>query len=248
MPRASRQYSESGLYHVVLRGNGKQFIFEDDSDRREFLQQLKAKTVAHGVSIIAWCLMSNHVHLLLEDPKNSLSHFMHAISTAYARYFNDKSGHVGSVFQGRFASVPITGDGQLLQAVRYIHENPAKAGVAAVDEYRWSSYGEYMGRPGVADTKTVLNMVDGREGFLRFCQDGRFGAYHVRVTKRVSDEDALEVARDVLEGLEPVELKKMTREKRDAALRSLRTAGMTVKQIERLTGIGHNTISRATKG
>ena len=105
-----------------------------------------------------------------------------------------------------------------------------------------------MGRPGVADTKTVLNMVDGREVFLRFCQDGRFGAYHVRVTKRVSDEDALEVARDVLEGLEPVELKKMTREKRDAALRSLRTAGMTVKQIERLTGIGHNTISRATKG
>ena len=247
MPRASRQYSESGLYHVVLRGNGKQFIFEDDSDRREFLQQLKAKTVPHGVSIIAWCLMSNHVHLLLEDPENSLSHFMHAISTAYARYFNDKSGHVGSVFQGRFASVPITGDGQLLQAVRYIHENPAKAGVGSADAYRWSSYGEYLGRAGVADTETVLDMVGGVEGSLRFSEDGRFGSYRYRTTKRVSDEDALEVARYILGDMDPAKLKEMGKVQRNEALRSLRAAGMTVKQLERLTGIGHNTISRVTK-
>lgn len=248
MPRTARQHSESGYYHVVLRGNGKQLIFEDDSDRQVFLKLLKRKTAADGVKIIAWCLMSNHVHMLIDDPNHSLSHVMHAISTAYARYFNDKSGHVGAVFQGRFTSVPITSDGQLLKAVRYIHENPAKAGFSSVDAYRWSSYGEYLGRQGVADTGTVLDMVGGVDGFLRFCEDGRYGPHRYRITKRVPDEDALEAVRCVLEGVEPAELKKMPREQRDAALRSLRAAGITVKQLERLTGIGHNTISRATKG
>lgn len=247
MPRASRQYSESGFYHVVLRGNGKQLIFEDDSDRLVFLKRLKEKSAIDGVRIIVWCLMSNHVHLLVDDPKGSLSHFMHAISTAYARYFNEKSGHVGSVFQGRFTSVPITSDGQLLQAVRYIHDNPAKAGVGAVDEFRWSSYGEYVGRPGVADTKMVLDMVGGVEGFLRFCENGRFGSYRYRMTKRVPDEDALEVARYTLGDMDPAKLKEMGKAQRDKALRSLRAAGITVKQLERLTGIGHNTISRVTK-
>lgn len=247
MPRTSREYSESGYYHVVLRGNGKQLIFEDDSDRLVFLKQLKAKSATDGVRIIAWCLMSNHVHLLVDDPKDSLSHFMHAISTAYARYFNEKSGHVGSVFQGRFTSVPITSDGQLLQAVRYIHDNPAKAGVGSADAYRWSSYGEYLSCAGVADTETVRDMVGGVEGFLRFSEDGRFDSCCYRTTKRVSDEDSLEVARYTLGDMDPAKLKEMGKMQRNEALRSLRAAGITVKQLERLTGIGHNTISRVTK-
>ena len=248
MPRLPRQYSESGFYHVMLRGNGKQIIFEDDADRHFFLKLLKDKATADNVAVIAWCLMSNHVHLLIDDPKMSLSHVIHAISTAYARHFNDKTGHVGAVFQGRFASVPITDDNQLLQALRYIHDNPAKAGVAAVDEYPWSSYGEYRGRPGIADTEMVLGMLGGACGFLRFCGDKRFGSYCFRSTKRVPDEDALTVVRCTLGNIEPAELKKMPKEQRNRALQSLRAAGITVKQMERLTGIGHNAISRATKG
>lgn len=248
MPRPPRQYSESGFYHVVLRGNGKQIIFEDDSDRQMFLKLLMEKKAADSVRIIAWCLMSNHIHLLIDDPEGSLSHFMHAISTAYARYFNEKTGHVGAVFQGRFTSVPITSDDQLLQAVRYIHENPAKAGAGSVDAYRWSSYGEYLGRAGITDTETVFDVVGGTRGFLHFCDDGRFGTYYLRSTKRVPDEDALEAARCTLGGREPAELKEMAKGQRDASLRLLRAAGITVKQMERLTGIGHNTISRVTKG
>ena len=248
MPRLPRQYSESGFYHVMLRGNGKQIIFEDDADRRFFLKLLREKTEADGVAIIAWCLMSNHVHLLIDDPKGSISHVMHAVSTAYARHFNDKTGHLGAVFQGRFTSVPIADDNQLLQALRYIHENPAKAGVAAVSEYPWSSYGEYRGRPGIANTEIVLDMVGGTNGFLRFCNDGQFGSYYFRSTSRASDEDALEVLRCTLGGIEPVDIKKMPKEQRNRALQSLRAAGLTVKQMQRLTGIGHNTISRVTKG
>ena len=246
MPRGPRQQSESGFYHVVLRGNGKQLLFEDDDDRLRFLELLSEKTEGDGIAIIAWCLMSNHVHLLLDDPDSRLSHAMHALGTAYARAFNEKSGHVGAVFQGRFTSIPLTSNRQLLQAVRYIHENPAKAGIASVDGYRWSSYGDYLRGSGITDTRRVLSMIGGREGFLGFCADGRFGFYYPRVSKRVPDEDAARAAAFALDGMGPQQIKELPKSRRDAALRALRAAGITVKQIERLTGIGHNTISRIT--
>ena len=246
MPRGPRQQSESGFYHVVLRGNGKQLLFEDDDDRLRFLELLSEKTEGDGIAIIAWCLMSNHVHLLLDDPDSRLSHAMHALGTAYARTFNEKSGHVGAVFQGRFTSIPVTSNRQLLQAVRYIHENPAKAGIASVDGYRWSSYEDYLRGSGITDTRRVLNMIGGREGFLGFCADGRFGFYYPLVSKRVPDEDAARAAAFALDGMGPQQIKELPKSRRDAALRALRAAGITVKQIERLTGIGHNTISRIT--
>lgn len=247
MPRCSRRQSESGFYHVVVRGNGKQLLFEDDHDRMRFLKLLSEKAGGCGIAIIAWCLMSNHVHMLLDDPDYQLSYAMHALGTAYARGFNEKSGHVGAVFQGRFTSIPIASERQLLQAVRYIHENPAKAGIASVGDYRWSSYGDYLRESGITDTSRVLSMVGGREGFLRFCADGRFGSYYPRVSKRVPDEDVARAAECALDGMELCHVRELSRDRRDDALRTLRAAGITVKQIERLTGIGHNTISRVTR-
>lgn len=246
MPRVTRRISESGFYHVVLRGNGKQILFEDDADRRHFLHLLHEKTDADGIAVIAWCLMSNHVHLLLEDANGTLSHMMHALATAYARRFNEKTGHVGAVFQGRFFSVPITCNRQLLQAVRYLHENPAKAGVSPAAEYPWSSYREYVQGRGIANTNLVLNMVGGTDGFLRMSEDARYGSYYFKTTKLVPDDEAAEVARLLLGGADPATLKACSRLYRDEALRTLRRAGMTVRQLERLTGIGHGTISRAT--
>ncbi len=246
MPRMTRLLSDSGFYHVVLRGNGKQLLFEDDADRRQFLQLLREKTDTDGIAVIAWCLMSNHVHLLLEDTKDTLSHMMHALATAYARRFNEKTGHVGAVFQGRFFSAPIKCDRQLLQAVRYLHENPVKAGIARAADYPWSSYREYVHGRGIADTSLVLDMVGGKDGFLRMSENARYGSYYFKTTKLVPDDEAAEAARLLLGGADPATLKACSRLYRDEALRTLRRAGMTVKQIERLTGIGHSTISRAT--
>lgn len=130
MPREPRVHAESGFYHVILRGNGKQLLFENDDDRLHFLKLLCGKTQSGGVSVLAWCLMSNHIHLLLSDPQDNLSCVMHGLATAYSRYLNSASGHIGAVFQGRSTSVPIKSDRQLLQALRYIHDNPEKAGVA----------------------------------------------------------------------------------------------------------------------
>ena len=180
MPRTSRTRSESGLYHVILRGNGKQLLFESDEDRARFLTLLRVKTRAGGISVIAWCLMSNHIHLLLDDPQGNLSHAMHALATAYARHFNDASSHVGVVFQGRFTSVPIADERQLLRAVRYIHDNPEKAGIAPAREYRWSSYGEYLSGAHLISDELVLGLIGGREHFEEFSRSDRYSGYYVR--------------------------------------------------------------------
>lgn len=246
MPREPRVHAESGFYHVILRGNGKQLLFETDDDRLHFLKLLRGKTQSGGVSVLAWCLLSNHIHLLLSDPQDNLSCVMHGLATAYSRYFNSASGHIGAVFQGRFTSVPIKSDRQLLQALRYIHDNPEKAGVAPAGEYRWSSYGEYLVGAQLVDDGVVLDLIGGRSQFPTFCNDGRYAAYFVRAGKRVADEDAMVLAREVLAGASPAELTSLPKERRDDALRALRRAGLMVKQIERLTGIGASTISRVT--
>lgn len=246
MPRTSRIRSESGFYHVIFRGNGKQLLFESDEDRACFLSLLKEKVLGQGISLIAWCLMSNHIHLLLDDPQNNLSHAMHALATAYARHFNDVSGHVGAVFQGRFTSVPIKDNEQLLQVVRYIHDNPEKAGIAPSREYRWSSYREYLSGAHLINDKLVLELIGGREHFEEFSRSERYSGYYVRSGKRVSDEDAMLAAHNVLGDVTPTEVKGLEKARRDDALRALRQAGLTRKQIERLTGIGASVISRAT--
>lgn len=135
MANAPRRRSETGVYHVVVRGNGRQVLFYDDADRQAFLAMLARRTSDAGMSIWAWCLMSNHVHMLLEDQLNELSHAMQMLLTGYARYFNDKTGHVGHVFQQRFFSEPIESDRYLMAAVRYVHINPEKDGIEAASTF-----------------------------------------------------------------------------------------------------------------
>ena len=146
MPRRSREQCEVHLYHVVQRGIGRQIIFEDDEDRVFFLSLLE-KYFGAGEEgcVLAWCLMSNHTHLLINDHLPELSKKMKALGVSYARCFNGRYGRSGHLFQDRFASEAEKDDAQLMQTIRYIHANPEKAGIAPMGKYKWSSYGEYFG-------------------------------------------------------------------------------------------------------
>ena len=248
MGRQPRQRSEFGVYHVIIRGNGKQILFESDADRSFFLTRLQKAFTESNISLLAWCLMGNHVHLLLDDPTASLSNAMHSLGTTYARYFNEKTGHVGSVFQGRFTSIPISSDRQLLQAVRYIHENPAKAGMGTVEAYQWSSFQEYLHGARYISDAMVLDLIGGRECFAAFSLDESIGPYYARMGKRIPDEEAREAAVYVLDGIEPSVLMTLSKSERDQSIRKLRDAGLSVRQIERLTGIGRYVITQASSG
>ena len=245
MPRAARARSESGFYHVVAKGNGGQNLFEDASDYRAFLELVGAAAEKRGVLVHAYCLMSNHVHLLLEDRGNRLSDFMKSLITGYAMRFNAKTGHIGHVFQQRFKSQPVESEAYLLQAARYIHNNPAKAGVCSADEYLWSSYHEYAsGVRGITAVSLILELCGGREGFRAF-QAQREGDYRFAQRSRVTDAEACEVARRILGDIAPGDIKAMERPRRNALLFDLKDAGLSVRQIERLTGIGRGTIAKS---
>lgn len=144
MPRKPRSKSPTGYFHVTLRGNGGQLLFDGDEDRIALLHILDAILPKHNIELIAWCLMGNHIHLLIDDPDDRKSDAMHAIAVSFAGRYNARMGHIGHVFQERFWDSPIKSEEYLLEAIRYIHLNPQKAGLVAYDEYPWSSHREYL--------------------------------------------------------------------------------------------------------
>lgn len=247
MPRSARARAESGFYHVIQKGNGGQTLFEDAQDYRAYLDFLSNKSADNGISVLAYCLMSNHVHLLLRDSDGRLSEMMHALTTSYAQHFNKRGGHIGHVFQQRFKSRAIEDDGYLLQALRYIHNNPAKAGVCPAPEYYWSSYREYVGTPVVADTAMILELCGGPDGFAAFsaAADDGPAAYSFGGRERMTDAHAASLAAEILDPLPVSELKSADKPLRNALLWDMRRAGISVRQIARMTGIGKNIIERA---
>ncbi|MDO4437009.1 MAG: transposase [Coriobacteriaceae bacterium] len=248
MPRRPRERAESGYYHVVLKGSGNQILFECEEDHRSFLFYIDEYIARHDIRLIAWCLMSNHVHLILFDISDRLPDFMHDLATSYAVRFNKTAGHIGPVFDGRYHSVRIATDEQLLCALRYVHDNPAKAGVCPAAQYPWSSYGDYLNGD---STRTylapVLDLIGGQGNFKAFSEASEYGGYVFKPGRRVTDDEALELAQSILGADRIPKLKSEKKMERNQALQALRSEGLTVKQIERITGIGRSIISRTTR-
>jgi putative transposase len=141
MPRRPRDEVEGGIYHVFARGNGQQEIFVDDDDRRLYLRLLGKVVVKQRWLCLAYCLMDNHVHLLIETPEANLAAGMQRLHGFYAQTFNERHGWSGHVFQGRYGSVLMKTDAQLWTVARYIARNPVEAGLCAEPEdWAWSSH------------------------------------------------------------------------------------------------------------
>jgi putative transposase len=243
VPRHRRVYAESGVEHIVIRGVGRMVLFDSDEDRWYFLGLMQEAFNGCDASLVAWCLMGNHVHLLVRSQPDDLSRIMHQLCMRYAQYFNRVTGHTGHVFESRFFNQPISTDSQLLAAVRYIHLNPVKAGIAAFDAYRWSSHREYVGERVYVDADDVLELLGGVSGYRELMSNADM-TYEMRLGKRTPDEDCERVARSVLD-VDPSGLKALGPPLRNARLRTLHAAGLSVRQIAMLTGIGSKTVSRA---
>jgi len=145
MSRQGRKRSNSGYYHVMLRGNAKENIFHDEQDKLRFIEILKTKKQGERFYLHAFCLMDNHLHLMISEGIENLSKIMKRINVSYVFYFNQKYKRVGHLFQDRFKSENVEQEKYLLALVRYIHQNPLKAGlVKRISEYKWSSYNSYL--------------------------------------------------------------------------------------------------------
>lgn len=248
--------TDSNIYHVMTRGCGRRIIFEDNLDRSRYLSLLARFTRKHAVTILAWCLMDNHVHLLLEAPMASISKAMHDLGSTYSAYYNRRHGHVGHLYQGRFASQAIDSDTYLQTVLRYIHQNPVKRGISAMESYPWSSYQEYLGDPVLIDRSRALAAFGDLREMVSFHQilsddqedhqiDAAANGRSTSALAGATDGQLNEAAGRLLEGTTLDELGNLPREERDKKLRALKEAGMSVRKIERLTGIGRNIIGRA---
>ncbi|HQZ00447.1 MAG TPA: transposase [Propionicimonas sp.] len=141
MPRQARQLVESGIYHVMLRGVNRDAIFLEDEDRERFLYALARVHELSGCVVLAYCLMTNHVHLVLRSVDEPIGDVVKRLGVRYAGWFNGKYGRVGHLFQDRFKSVGVETDAHLLALVRYVWNNPVEAGLTTrPQDYPWSSH------------------------------------------------------------------------------------------------------------
>lgn len=142
MARRPREELEGGIFHVYARGNRRQAIYLDDADRRRYLAMLGGVVAQYDWFCLAYCLMENHVHLLIETPRANLGSGMQWLHGLYAQTFNERHGRSGHLFQGRYGSVRMTTDAQLWMLVRYLAVNPVRAELCErPDQWRWSSHG-----------------------------------------------------------------------------------------------------------
>lgn len=147
MSRKPRIHLLGGYYHVMMRGNCGNDIFFSSADRARFLFILQEGVERYGHRVHAFCLMNNHVHLLIQVDTISLSRIIHNLSFRYTKYINHQKKEVGHLFQGRYKAILVDADSYLLELARYIHLNPVRAGVCeTAEDFEWSSYHAYIGR------------------------------------------------------------------------------------------------------
>jgi REP element-mobilizing transposase RayT len=141
MPRRPRLQAPEAIYHLTSRGTEGRDIFLDDLDRRRFLSVLEKVVLERSWLCGAYCLMTNHFHLLVQTPNADLAVGMHQLNSAHANYFNRRHDHVGHLFQSRYASEVIVRESHLLEVCRYIVLNPVRAGLCRRPGWwPWSSY------------------------------------------------------------------------------------------------------------
>ena len=147
MARRPRNIVAGYPYHAIVRGNNRQAIFVDDEDRRVYKSVLHQASVAHGLAVHAYALMTNHVHLLATPTRpESLALVMQAVGRQYVRYFNRRHDRTGTLWEGRYRASLIQEDRYFLACQRYVEMNPVKAGMAGTpEEFAWSSNRHHRG-------------------------------------------------------------------------------------------------------
>ena len=245
----------TGFYHVSARGTGKQIIFETDDDRWEFLELMRDCCRDAGVTVVAWCLMGDHVDLVLLDYEDEMSAAMQRLLLTYARRFNKRIGRVGCLFQDRFERRSLDTDWQVMEAVRSVHADPQEAGVALIERYPWSSFAEYLRAydndmtRGFSDPSCVLELFGSAKAFIAYSLSTPDSGEPALCDMKETEWERHAFAEKLAKGLGvPLHVVKAAPSaQRNVVILGLHDAGFTVRQIERYTGIGKSTVSRIVR-
>ena len=250
MPRTARTKSSSNIYHIMMRGINKQVIFQSDADRRHFVTILGECKEISGFKLHAFCLMPNHIHLLMEPAGDEpLEIIFKRIGSRYAVWYNRKYKRVGHLFQDRFRSENVETEQYYMTVLRYILQNPMKAGMESKPgTYRWSSYIAYEKGGGMlTDTAYAEEVFGSRANLIDFVNQSNNDEAmdDTEIHWRMTDEEAEGVFRDITECTSSDEFVKLDKTVRTQYVQELYLAGLSMNQIAQYTDMAKSSISRA---
>jgi len=263
MPRQPRKPSGTGIFHVMVRGINHQNIFEEAEDYYQFINTLDRMRYQYdddglrcgtNCTLYAYCLMSNHVHLLIRERDESIGDTIKRIASSYVYYYNHKYLRDGHLFKERFKSEPVNDMAYFTILLRYIHQNPVKAGIAErVKDYEYSSWCEYDGEVEpvfrVCDTETVLRRIPytDLEAWVNdlLPDDAHFlDNDNEKPRYRLSDDQVWQQIIKLTGVTNSSDFQKLNKDKQRETLRTLLDIGASVRQLQRLTGLGRGIIQR----
>lgn len=198
MPRKTRMIQLSKYYHIMCQGINKEYIFEKDLYKEKYLKIITEKSKKLNINIISYCVMNNHVHLIINSDKiSNISKFMQRVNTTYSIFYNKKNERVGYVFRDRFLSRGIDDLRDLFVCIRYIHYNPIKADIVTrLQDYKYSSYNEFFEKSRIINEIVIREMFDTetnfRDYFNRIHEDKNGAKYNT-----VEREKIYEYIKDV---------------------------------------------------
>lgn len=249
MPRKPRVASASSIYHIVVRGLDRQVMFENENDYLKYLEILELHKEECNFELFAYCLMSNHVHLLIRVSDTPLSTIFKKINTHYAIWFNMKYQRTGHLQQERYYSEPVENDSYFLSVLRYIHRNPVNAGLEKEvgKSYKWSSIYEYISDDSaLIDTKYALDIVF-KDDLLNYIYEDNDDVCMdvVSMNKRIPDDVAKEIIFEISNCQNSTEFQNLSMLDRKKHINAMYQRGISIRQINRLTGISKGIIQRA---
>ena len=248
MSRSGRIKSITGIYHIMLRGMDKRDIFMDDMDRLIFTKIIERVKRQSGFKLYAYCLMDNHVHMLIREDDEPIELIFKRIGVSYSAYFNRKYDRCGHLYQDRFKSEPVETIEYFMDALRYICQNPIKAGLCdRIKAYPWLECDCVRDKSGMIDDISEYTSLSGAN-LLSFV-NSRCEMPHLEeaVNKRMTDQEAAALIFTITRCRNPQDLRCLESKVRNLSLKTCLNSGVSVRQLARITGLSKSTIERIKK-
>ena len=202
MPRKSRTENNTKVFHVMIQGINKEYIFEEDIEKETYLRYLKEKIKDKELQMISYCVMSNHAHFLIyTEDVLEISKLMSQVNTQYAIYYNQKHSRCGFVFRSRYKAEEIVSYHHFLSCINYIHNNPVKADMCeAPEEYKYSSYNEYKGKGILINKNKIIQIFKKYNMDMSDIFNGKYESYKFieHEENKRSEEEKKQIIKDFL--------------------------------------------------
>lgn len=250
MARQARKRSETGIYHIMLRGIDKRDIFMDDADRIKFIEKLLKARETADFKLYGYCLMDNHVHILIGETEE-IGTSIKRITVGYVQWHNYKYARTGHLFQNRYASEPVETESYLVNVLRYIHQNPVKAKIIKhLSDYLWSSYNQYISvyqdQNSHVDAQLIKEYFKKQEHFEEYMNaPNKDECLDYEPLRKYTDSMLLNILQ---KEMHVCNLKEMPANERNKIIKDIyHEKGISIRQLGRVLELGKTIIEKAVR-